>query len=583
MLNPPVWPRKQLAAAEEAFEWKTSDWITQEIGLAIGRGMDLMILLEKGVRRPGGLQGNHEYIVFERSAPEKTFTQILQTLRSLMPKEAFSSSKPKVPETEREEDEPGNEQVEVDLLELREDWPRRRFELALLHAVVDEDEDAKAKIDRMFLDSPHGQQPGAHESWDAVKERLRITFGKGGKLSTLEQLAATHPENSNVHRNLGLVYRSYEQHGKAAVQFTLAAETADSDESALGSYGDAVLSLLDAGKKAEAFPLIEKIKGLARKIDKGELQLIGILRQVAEKQGDNDAVYGLYEHLLHLVPDDTDSRFSLAYRYSSNSFEELALYHYLKINYLARGSGAWNNLGVQFEHFGLSAKAVEAYRKSEMLGETLAMGNLAYILLNAGFVHEAEDICNKALPIENCDKRVSQALTRIKEIPAEEDKKQEEITAQVMRLNRFFGDFGQALLDENVSEHEGLWKGSECEFRITIRNGKLEAIGEFERDFVGVLANALRGTDISGKPTGPRRFRITYRGYLDGRTVRGVRKREEIGKEAPPQTLLGSIGNEGTVLMVISKSLQQISVCERVDSKERTFNELTLIQRDTVA
>ena len=58
-LKPSVWPWKHLAAAENSFEWKTSDWITQEIGLAVGRDMELMILLENGVSRPGDLQGNH--------------------------------------------------------------------------------------------------------------------------------------------------------------------------------------------------------------------------------------------------------------------------------------------------------------------------------------------------------------------------------------------------------------------------------------------------------------------------------------------------------------------------------------------
>ena len=52
--------RAGLKGKPEDFDWKASDWIIQEIGLAIGRGMELMILLEDGVRRPGGLQGDHE-------------------------------------------------------------------------------------------------------------------------------------------------------------------------------------------------------------------------------------------------------------------------------------------------------------------------------------------------------------------------------------------------------------------------------------------------------------------------------------------------------------------------------------------
>src|SRR6266498_24623 len=78
--------RKVLKGNEEHFSSKTSDWIIQEIGLAIGRGMDLILLVESGLRQPGGLQGNLEYIPFERSAPEKSFGRLLEMIRALLPK-----------------------------------------------------------------------------------------------------------------------------------------------------------------------------------------------------------------------------------------------------------------------------------------------------------------------------------------------------------------------------------------------------------------------------------------------------------------------------------------------------------------
>lgn len=58
-------------------EWKTSDWIIQEIGLAIGRGISVIILLEEGVRRPGGLQGDVEYISFSRENPNGCFGKFM--------------------------------------------------------------------------------------------------------------------------------------------------------------------------------------------------------------------------------------------------------------------------------------------------------------------------------------------------------------------------------------------------------------------------------------------------------------------------------------------------------------------------
>ena len=48
-------------------ELKISDWILQEIGFAVGRGLKIILLREDGVREPGGLLGDLEYIPFNRN------------------------------------------------------------------------------------------------------------------------------------------------------------------------------------------------------------------------------------------------------------------------------------------------------------------------------------------------------------------------------------------------------------------------------------------------------------------------------------------------------------------------------------
>jgi hypothetical protein len=69
-----------LGVQKDALVWKTSDWIIQEIGLAIGKGLNLILLIEDGVRDPGGLQGNIEYVPFERSALEEAFGKLLEMI-----------------------------------------------------------------------------------------------------------------------------------------------------------------------------------------------------------------------------------------------------------------------------------------------------------------------------------------------------------------------------------------------------------------------------------------------------------------------------------------------------------------------
>jgi hypothetical protein len=67
------YPRGLFKAKEEQFLWNTTDWLIQEIGFAIGKGLDLILLLEAGVEKPGGLQGDIEHIEFDRTSPEKAF------------------------------------------------------------------------------------------------------------------------------------------------------------------------------------------------------------------------------------------------------------------------------------------------------------------------------------------------------------------------------------------------------------------------------------------------------------------------------------------------------------------------------
>src|SRR2546423_8660065 len=72
-----------LKAAAASFEWKTSDWIIQEIGLAIGKNLNIILLIETGVRKPGGLQGDIEHIPFDRDAPSESFGKILKMIKAL--------------------------------------------------------------------------------------------------------------------------------------------------------------------------------------------------------------------------------------------------------------------------------------------------------------------------------------------------------------------------------------------------------------------------------------------------------------------------------------------------------------------
>jgi len=195
--------RRLLKANEEQFLWKTSDWIIQEIGLAIGRGMDLILLVENALRQPGGLQGNLEYIPFDRKAPEKSFGKLLEMIQALLPKakampvseaeiRAVSEGKPTV-----------DEKRDLDWLEPAAEWTREDYEIALAHMIFTGNEQGETKITNAFFATEQGQIPANRHSWEARREHVRVVLGKGGKLSKLEDLAQKYPDNGDIQRYLG--------------------------------------------------------------------------------------------------------------------------------------------------------------------------------------------------------------------------------------------------------------------------------------------------------------------------------------------------------------------------------------------
>lgn len=579
-LSRSVLPWGHLAAAKDKFEWKTSDWIIQEIGLALGRSMNLMILLEEGVRRPGGLQGNHEYITFHRSRPEKSFTQILQTIRSLSPTTLAPFAESMESDVRQERAEKVDTTAEPDFFEPQEAWSRDMYRFAFTHMIAEGDEEGADRIDKSYLACADAQRPGAQESWEAAKELRRLRYGKGGKLSNLEALVKFHEENSEVRKCLAIAYREHYQYVRASEQFVLTAEKASSVPEKLGLYGDAILALVQGGEKEKIKRLVSIAKELAHSFDGGEVRLIEILKRVAKKWENAEAMFGLNERLLDITPDDADSRFDLAYAYAAAKLEDVSLLHYLRIHHPDSAGTSWNNLGVQLDYFGLVGKAVEAFREAEKAGNTLAMGNIAFKFINAGFFKEAEDICNAAMKHENCDKRVNLALTRLKELPDEESKRGDEIVGEARALSEFFRDFGQAFVQPELPDQEGLWKGSQCDLKTSIRGGVFHAVGEYEIEDAGLrLLGAMAGLRSGAAMPTMKRYRIVYEGSVEGYAIKATVRREEIGGRAAMQTLLGSeFENPVTALLAISKSKTRVAVFERTSGNQQLFYSLEVIQ-----
>jgi len=565
----------KLGLDEADLAWKTSDWVIQEIGLAVGRDMDLILLVEKGVRRPGGLQGDIEYIEFDRKVPEKSFGRIFEMVSALLPKAV--SAPPVEAESPPVSDEHVEEtQASNDSMKPQEDWEQRDYAFALMRAIAIDDADNQKQLKDAYLQSIDSHPDRTPQRWKLYQEHFRLSFEKGGRIDRLEEAVESMSDDAEARSFLAKAYEDFGEHEKAAVEFREAANMAPDPSEKATLLGSAGISLLTIGKDADVAKTEEEIRSLSRSSDNASKAVAEALRGLAEKRGETDNYYALSEFLLQMSPDDTVIRFDLAYQYSKGSQEALSLYHYLRMPAGERSAAAWNNVGVQYEHFKLNSKAVDAYQRAADEKETLAMSNMAYKLINAGFLQKAKELCDKALAEEDYHKNVGSAIARIKEVPEEEGKKEKELIKKSLTYSEFYRRYGGGLIDDSVSITSSRWQGPKCELLIELKDGSFYARGEYDQVRSGLgLAAALGGLAMGSGPATVRRV-VSYEGRIAGRSIKCAMKDVEQGgvKREAANTLLTALG-EVTVLMVVSETGDQIRVYEKAPKEQGKFYTLT--------
>ncbi len=367
-----------LRGEEGQFAWKTSDWIIQEIGLARGKNFDLVLLVERDVRKPGGLQGDIEYIPFDRASPEKSFGKLLEMVTALSPKPlgfqtATSDPSPLQAEVKSEAKSPTDDSLWTP----QPDWSRARYEIALISMIANGETAAANAISAAYLTTDEATEGENKVTWDAFSEFFRLNYGKGGSLSKLRELADAHPNSTATLRYLAGAFERYGDYSTAASTYEAAANRVTDNSRALDLMRLAAMAYAHAGVEVTASGVVQRMKERVESSLNGELQLLKVLRELAEITKNDEVALATMERIVEVDPSDINLKFSLAYKHSEYGNDDLTLLHYLRIPWQERNSMTWNNLGVAFDHFSLAAKSVSAYRQAEELDETLAMNNLA--------------------------------------------------------------------------------------------------------------------------------------------------------------------------------------------------------------
>jgi tetratricopeptide (TPR) repeat protein len=562
------------------FFWKTSDWVIQEIGLAIGRKMRLILLVEDGVREPGSLQGNIEYVPFQRENPDGSFSLLLRMILSLLPVingttivETMAGPALKTDENKLNNDDDAS-------LIPQPNWEKVDFELAAMKSIFAGKQQYLDDISKAYLASKFVNDEHDRNLWAAESEYWKICYGKDGKLSELKDLARNNPEKQEFNWYLGLAYEFYDDYVQAKKCFMHAAKYARDDQhKATYIRRQIVAAKKSNASQEEIQSLLNQIRQLAENADANvEEKLLLSFRDLAEIDDEDNWYFGLTEKLLDLNPADSDTRFNLAYKYSNAGHREMALLHYLAIPVRERSSMAWNNLGVAYAGFSMNAHAVRAYLKAENMGETLAMSNLANLFTDAGFLKEATALCDKAVTIPDYHKNVGNSIFKIKNVSEDEEKIEKEKSQVAEKLRDFYRNFGNGLALPQLHSIPPAWTGPNGHVKVSIVDDNFVADCRYEIAGGGLLF-ALTGTSVGPAPK--REFNLHFEGKIVGHCATCKIQRTEINsdKSIAAKSLL-DVDTPRNALLHISSDLSEIRFYEKDALGDSKFFRLLRIDDD---
>jgi len=565
---------------KDDIDHKTSDWIIQEIAFALARDMVLIILLEEGVRRPGELQGDIQHINFNRELPEKAFTEILQMISSLIPKMAPAQSpgvdKPIEQETIKEE----GITKKMEELEPSDDWGYDDYNWALFNYILADNKEKQNEIFDKYLETDAGKNEYNKIQWEADRLYLLQSLKKQDNMEEITRIYKEHPTHSYVNSRLAILYENYKEFGKAATLYNNAAINSKSDLEKFHNLCNAAKSWAKNGNIGKMISSLNEAKSLKNTIDDGESFILKIMGDIYYILNDNQNCLAFMEGFIDEKPYDHYTRFSLAYKYSQVDEHDISLYHYKILIEQRQDKSDWNNIGWSRENLKLPGKAITSYRESEKLGETLAISNLAYNLINSGFFDEATQLCTKAKERTDYNERIDFALAKIAELKIKEDKEEKNLINNTKRIRSFYIEYAHACSKKSLDEFSGKFKGPYCELDIIIRNNIFEARGSFEKtSFAGGIASMLGYRPAPGLAMVTQApiekimiMIVEYNGELIGQ---GVKYRLRVNEKGSIPTLLGENTESG--LMVITDDLSEIKVYQKGTRANEKFYSLLKI------
>jgi len=510
---------ERLICKETDFEWKTSDWILQELGYSLGLGMNTILLLEDGIREIKGLHGTLEYINFDRLNPSLAFKKIVQQLSSIEGDKINQEQSEQSEQTAKSDEVKNTESTEdkpsiLDYQKPKEDWGYDKYIWAMHTAIWNNNNTAIHEINKFYEEFIGNDNPELLLKWKGECLLIKQIWNNESAIGELNFLIKDNPDNKDLHFYLAQALEKFKQEEKAYEEYIKALVDGSSWNIQFLTMTIRCLADYKGNEAAKQF-MESNIKNI---IEKDRFLFIKVYSMLFKD--DSPHIYcALLEAALNIKPDESSLRFDLAYKYSELKMKKLSIFHYKLLTSTSPSEASWNNLGIEYNNNSLPVKSINAFRNSEELDGTLAMSNISYRFINAGFEKEAREICDNALKIKDYDKRIPVTINSIEEKIEAENKAGETIYNEIKPDQDYLIKYAKSLVMPLLNDISGKCKSNECELEFSITDGKFEAHGSFEKE-ESIKGIGLVGLGFSAnkKPQTKKitKHKITYQGSVRG-------------------------------------------------------------------
>ncbi|WP_421179336.1 tetratricopeptide repeat protein [Aeromonas enteropelogenes] len=241
--------------------------------------------------------------------------------------------------------------------------------------------------------------------------------------------------------------------------------------------------------------------------DEHKSRLYDALSKIEKTLGNNIISIYCKDKSLEFSPHDREELFNAAYSASDDDVDELSISNYLRLIRIdGENAMALNNLGVRANEAGLKVIAVDNYKKSAEHNNTLAMANQGYLLLNAGFIEEAEDIVKKALCQEDVHQNIHSLKISINERREEQEKAWAELSEKSLSRQKLIRKYiGKYYIGESNKFNGGWFVNGVTPIKIVVNDSVINTSWEepvhekSDNTYTVTLNGVVSGESFSGK------------------------------------------------------------------------------------